>query len=247
MKPYYQDEFVTLYHGDCREVSADVKADLIVADPPYEQTALEWDEWPEGWPRLVSAVAPSMWVFGSLRMFVKRGDEFQSWFWKLSQDVVWEKHNGSGFQADRFRRMHESVCHFYQGRWDDIYHETPRVKRTGGRKSVRLRGQTPHAGKIGAGAYVDDGMRLMSSVIFAQSMHGDAENETQKPPALVSPLIEYGCPLGGTIYSPFSGSGTDLLVAKMSGRRAIGSELRESQCEIAARQLSQGTLSEMFA
>lgn len=37
MKPYYEDDLVTLYHGDCREVLAnlDVKPDLVLTDPPY--------------------------------------------------------------------------------------------------------------------------------------------------------------------------------------------------------------------
>lgn len=34
MKPYYSDESVTIYHGDCREVLP-VECDLIVSDPPY--------------------------------------------------------------------------------------------------------------------------------------------------------------------------------------------------------------------
>jgi len=37
MNPYYQDKWVTIYHGDCREIlpQLDVKVDLVLTDPPY--------------------------------------------------------------------------------------------------------------------------------------------------------------------------------------------------------------------
>ena len=85
----------------------------------------------------------------------------------------------------------------------------------------------------------DGGPRLMRSVIYARSMHGSASNETQKPKAIVAPLIEYACPVGGLVLSPFMGSGTDLLAARLLGRRAIGIEAREEQCDTAARLLQE--------
>ncbi|MCA4754795.1 site-specific DNA-methyltransferase [Mycolicibacterium fortuitum] len=243
MDPYYQDDQVTLYHGNALEASAAHSADLVVADPPYGETSLEWDRWPDGWPEQITSWAPAMWCFGSMRMFLERSADFASW--RLSQDVVWEKHNGSGFQNDRFKRVHEHALHWYRRTipWSEIHHETPTTQ-DAVRKAVRRKGRPPHMGDIGPNSYEshDGGPRLMRSVIFARSLHGIAVNETQKPLAVLEPLIEYGCPRGGLVIDPFSGSGSTLMAARNLGRRAIGYELRESQCEAAAQRLSQATL-----
>lgn len=241
MSVYYEDDWVTLYHGDWRELIApDFRADLILTDPPYGETSLAWDKWPEGWPALAARHADAMWCFGSMRMFLDRRDDFEGW--KLSQDVVWEKHNGSGFASDRFKRVHEFATHWYRGAWEDIRHETPRLPGGSGNKSVRTRGQTPHTGRIGNTGYVDDGCRLIRSVIYEPSMQQRAINETEKPVSVLEHLITYGCPLGGTVLDLFAGSASTLAAAKLAGRKAVGYEIREEQCELSAKRLAQDVL-----
>ena len=239
MQPYYQDEAVTLYHGDALQILPLLpKADAIVTDPPYGETSLDWDKWPDGWPAVAALVAPQMWCFGSMRMFLdKRGDLAD---WKLAQDVVWEKHNGSSFHDDRFRRVHEFALHFYRGEWGVLYREVPRHGEDQRKQNIR-RGKTPHLGVNGA-ASVIEGPRIMTSVIFAPSCHGYAVNETQKPEEIVAPLLQYSVPPGGLVVDCFAGSGTTGAVARKTGRRAILIEKREAQCRAIVERLRQGDL-----
>lgn len=240
--PYYADDSVTLICGDWRElIPADFRADLIVTDPPYGETSLTWDRWPDGWPALASRHADAMWCFGSMRMFLDRRDEFAAW--KLSQDVVWEKQDGSGFATDRLRRVHEHALHWYRGEWASVTHAELRTGYRGPNKSVRRKPVPKQMhGDRGASSYVDNGTRLQRSVIFAPNMHGKNINETEKPAQLLEPLIAYGCPVGGTVLDLFAGSCSTGVAAKRTGRKAVLYEMREEQCEQAARRLAQDVL-----
>jgi site-specific DNA-methyltransferase (adenine-specific) len=243
-RPYYEDDHVRLYHGDMRHLLPELglQADCIVTDPPYGETSLEWDRWPTGWPTLAATAASSMWCFGSMRMFLDRGPEFADW--KLSQDVIWEKHNGTSFAADRFKRVHETATHWYRGNWSSVHHDTPRTAYSGPDKHARARydDRAAHAGAIKAVTYEDDGTRLARSVLRVKSVRGGL-HPTEKPLSLLEQMIRYACPEGGLVLDPFAGSGSTLDAARQSGRRAVGIEARADYCEAAARRLSHLTLS----
>lgn len=242
VKPYYEDEWVTLYHGDWRElIPEDFRADLIVTDPPYGETSLVWDRWPVGWPALAARHCDAMWCWGSMRMFLDHVAEFADW--RLSQDVVWEKHNGSSFHSDRFKRVHEHALHWYRGDWADLTHEAPTTPDATPR-AVRRKARPNHTGHIEASSYqsFDGGPRLMRSVLYARSAHGGAVNETQKPEGVLEHLITYGTKPGGVVLDLFAGSASTGMAAKKVGRRSVLFELREAQCEQAARRLAQDVL-----
>lgn len=240
MTPYYEDESVTLYHGDFREVlpNLTIAADCLVADPPYGETSLDWDHWPDGWPTEAAKYADSMWCFGSFRMFMDRGHEFHAW--KLSQDIIWEKHNGSNLAADRFNRVHEFASHWYQGAWSDIYHVPPTADDATARAVRRKARPAQWIGATGENHYVsiDGGPRVARSVLYARSMHGRAINETEKPVEFVDYMLRYAVPLNGTVLDIFSGSGSTGAAAKALGMKSVLIEKRESQCEGAAQRLS---------
>lgn len=244
MKPYFVDSTgtCTIYLGDCREILPTIKADCVVTDPPYGDTSLEWDIPVYGWADLLTPL--QLWCFGSLRLFMGHASEFERGGWKLAQEIVWEKHNGSSFHSDRFKRVHELAVHFYRGVWGGLYRDVPRTMDATSR-TVRRKQRPPHTGHIESGTYYesqDGGPRLMRSVIRVRSCHGYAQHPTQKPVEIVTPLVQFSCPQGGVVLDPFMGSGSTLVAARDVGRKAIGIEIEERYCEIAAKRLQQEVL-----
>ncbi|MFD1497029.1 DNA-methyltransferase [Streptosporangium lutulentum] len=213
----------------------------MVTDPPYGVTSLPWDRWQNGWLEAVAdSDISSLWCFGSMRMFLEHAQEFAATRWKMSQDVVWEKHNGSSFHADRVRRVHEHVLHFYRGPWSKVWKQ-PQTTPDAVAKTARRKARPPHMGDIGGGEFTsyDGGPRLLRSVVRMRSMHGRARHPTEKPIGLLAPLIRYVAAPGETIIDPFCGSGSALEAALLTGHRAIGIESHEPYAEIAALRLSQ--------
>jgi site-specific DNA-methyltransferase (adenine-specific) len=244
MTPFYEEELVTLYCGDLRTLlpELDVSFDAVITNPPYGETSLPWDRWPDGWLSLIAAVSPQLWCFGSLRMFMKHAGEFREARWHLCQDLIWQKQNGSNSGNDRFRRVHETAAPFYRKDlpWESLY-KSPQYVPDAVARTVRRKRGPPHWGEIGAQLYrsEDGGPKLQESVIFVPNCHGYAENETQKPEGIVRPLVRFSVPPGGSLLDPCAGSGTMLAVARELGIRSVGIEIRESQCELIVRRLSQ--------
>jgi site-specific DNA-methyltransferase (adenine-specific) len=241
---HYEDEFVTLYQGDYRDgldLFADMRADAVITDPPYGETALEWDRWPSGWVDDMASIADVLWCFGSFRMFHDNASEFAAW--KFSQDLVWEKHNGSSLAADRFRRVHELAVLWYRGDWSAIHHVVPVTADATARTVRRKAKPAHHQGERGASTFrsEDGGPRMMRSVLKVRSEHGRAVHPTQKPLGIMAPLIEYSVPRGGLVVDPFAGSGTTAIAARQAGRRCIAFEARADYADAAAERLSQQT------
>lgn len=218
--------------GDCRELMASHGPfDMIIADPPYGDTSLEWDRRVEGWHDIASqCLKPtgSLWVFGSLRYFMAEGRKFEDAGLRYAQEIVWEKHNGSGFHADRFKRVHELAVQWYRNdaAWSDVYNDVQKTNDATAR-TVRRKKRPTHTGNINAGHYVseDGGPRIMRSVIFARSCHGRAIHPTEKPVDLLEILIRTSCPPGGLIGDFFAGSGAAGDGALATGRNYIGCEI----------------------
>jgi site-specific DNA-methyltransferase (adenine-specific) len=221
---------------------AEDSVDCVVTDPPYGETSLTWDKRVDGWlsaVRRVMKAEASLWCFGSMRFFMERSNDFRDWH--FAQEVVWEKHNGTGLFNDRFRRVHELACQFYPINvpWSLIYKKplfmndaTARVVRRKGRPAqwIGATGETVYRSE-------DGGPRLMRSVMWARSEHGRAEHPTQKPIAVMMPLVEYSCPPGGIVLDPFCGSGVVGIASRRLGCDFIGIEFNPAYAEMAERRI----------
>ena len=224
LQPYYQDDYVTLYHGDCLEI-ADLwtSADVLVTDPPYGMSyrpstldrsaapPIANDETTEVRDTAIAAWGdgPAL-VFGTWRISKPPG---------VKNVLIWDKGSSLGMGivsnvATPWGLSHEEV--YVLGRWPALV--------PGGR--VR-EGGTPS--------------RVPSVVRVPQPNNASPErikeHPTPKPVPLMERLIER-CP-PGVIADPFSGSGSTLVAAKNLGRKAIGVELEEKYCELSAKRLSQ--------
>jgi site-specific DNA-methyltransferase (adenine-specific) len=214
-QPYYADDMVTLYHGDCRAITAWLEADVLVTDPPYgiggpggrrrnAHPAIEGDA--DTSTRDAALIlwgdARTVAVFGSFDRPEPRGKVFT---------LVYRKAPDAGSVGGRagFRRDIEAV--YLTGPWPLCYQ---------GRSSLLETGSGKHSGSGG---------------LTTRYGHPHA-----KPVDVMETLIA-ACP-PGVITDPFAGSGSTLVAARNLGRKAIGIELEERYCEAAARRLQQDVL-----
>lgn len=97
MKPYYEDDYCTIYHGDCREILPDLdKVDLVLTDPPYG-VELEYDTFQdseENWFTLMDEVIPLLRRCADMVIFPSCQIKRLGWFYanhKPDWLIAWHK------------------------------------------------------------------------------------------------------------------------------------------------------------
>jgi site-specific DNA-methyltransferase (adenine-specific) len=234
-----------LHHGDCRQVLrpiADASYDVCITDPPYGDTSLDWDSRVDGWLEEIARVLKpnaSIWIFGSMRFLAPLFAQLEALDFKYSQDIVWEKQNGTGFHVDRFRRVHEHAVLFYRGAWSDVYHDTQYTLDATAKTVRRAKSGTSHTGARAANVFRSEagGPRLMRSVIYMPNEHGHAIHPTQKPVELIRSMVRYSVPPGGSVIDPFLGSGSTGIASWAESRMFFGVEKRADHFAGAARRI----------
>jgi site-specific DNA-methyltransferase (adenine-specific) len=196
VKPYYQQDNITIYHGDCRDVlpTLPFEFDLVCTDPPFgiydrggkwgRKSELKWDKKPAD----------------NIADLLARGREIVIWggnYFALPPSrgwLVWYKHDSVQSAAD-----------------------------------VEL-----------AWTNRDMNARLIDHTISATNAER-VGHPTQKPLRVMQWTLSQMSP-ASTLLDPFAGSGTTLVAAKLACITAIGVEINEAYCELAANRLRQGVL-----
>ena len=215
MKPYYADDRVTLYHGDCREVTEWLAADVLVTDPPY------------GMGYKASGLHSDA---GLRKAAVQSIQSDEDTAVRDRALAMWGKRPAVVFGTWRYpipdRPTHRLIWH-KAGRHPGV---APAAWFPADEEIYLLGGGW--TGKPTASVLTTHEQRSMEP--------GRVGHPTPKPLNLMERLIEK-CP-PGAVADPFAGSGSTLVAAKQLGRHAIGVELEERYAEIAARRLSQDVL-----
>jgi len=245
-EPYYQDEHVTLWHGDCIDVLADVSpVEHVITDPPYSAHV----HGATRSSRMVSASDRGGRYGADTRRNVDLG------FAHLDPTVRAECAGHFARLASRWVLVFSDVESTRDWRDDMASHGLDYV-RTGAWVKVgctpQFSGDRPAVGfeaitvmhSKGRKRWNGGGGRGVWShpIVLDRGRNGARLHTTQKPLSLMGELVGLFTDPGDVILDPFAGSGTTLVAAKQAGRKAIGVELDERYCEAAARRLSQGVL-----
>jgi site-specific DNA-methyltransferase (adenine-specific) len=219
MTPYYQDDAVTIYHGDCREILPELTADLVLTDPPY---GIGFES------KKARGSSP-----GARRG--SGGHYGRDWGPIVGDDAPFEPAHLLSYD-----RLILWGAHCYASRLPDSTGWLVWDKKRGGTVSAAFNGSqcdlawTNVIGHVRTFSHLWDGLRRDSEI-------GSHLHPTQKPVRLMAWCISL-TPDAEVILDPYAGSGPVLRAAKDLGRKAIGVELEERYCEIAARRLAQEVL-----
>lgn len=226
MRPYFEEDGITIYHGDCREVFPSLlNVTSVITDPPYgvgldgkrakqrgggvsvrNDLYIGFDDSAD---YVVSVVVP---VISALRERARRialtPGSRNLWLYPPADDVgCFFSAAGTGMGRWGFTCMQPIL----------YYGADPYLERSQGSRP-NSHGQT----------YPNDANQF--------------DHPCAKPIRMWRWLVARASGADDTILDPFMGSGTTLRAAKDLGRKAIGIEIEEKYCQVAAERLSQKVL-----
>jgi hypothetical protein len=224
VKPYYQQDGITIYHADCREVLPSLSADAVITDPVWPNNIFPDIADPEQLLREALAVS------NVKRVVIQLGADSDPRF----LDAVAERWRFIRFCLLEYARPSYKGRIVYGGDIAYVFGELPPAN---GRKLL-------------PGLCIS----TRSDALFRRSnwngpekrFNRDSDNTANLPhPAPrrlehVAWLVKWYS--GNSVIDPFLGSGTTALACRQHGIPCIGIEIEERFCELTAKRLAQGVL-----
>lgn len=249
MEPYYQDDSVTLYHGDCLDILPEISGvDLVVTSPPYNLKVMPWP--PLGhWTNGQAKGGGGKWSGSDGRGGVEYTDHDDSMPWGAYElwqrevlSALWGSLSDTGaiFYNHKPRIAGERVWLPLALNPDLPLRQVVIWARAGGMNYNPAAYMSTHEWLM---VFAKAGWRLKSK---SASGVGDVWNIGQErnsdhpapfPLAIPARAIETTAPR--LVLDPFAGSGTTLRAAKDAGVRAIGIEKSKKYCEMTVARLAQ--------
>lgn len=237
-QPYYADNQVTIYHGDCIEIMKQLperSTDVVLTDPPYSSggrrenarslrksmvRAVEDDDWIRGDAMSTAGFIYLLRLCGiQWRRLLRHGGHALSFIdWRMAA------HLGAALETADLRQ-HPTLI------WNKGHFGMGAVFRNQHEFIVHFTVDNPS----------EPQRRDVPNVLTFPPVR-DGDHPTEKPDALLQTILSVVCPPNGVVLDPFLGSGAVLHAARSLDMTAIGIDSDERYCEIAARRLSQGIL-----
>ncbi len=226
MKPYYEHAGITIYHGDCREILPNLgPCDLLLCDPPYGSgLSVDYAE------RFSPQPGSDRWWNTTDRKLSVRHEAIEG------DDEPFDPAMLLNFTSKEYVLW---GANWYANRLPDSGGWWVWDKRNG-QRDVSEADWPMSEGEL-AWTNIGKGVRIFRHTWFGLIRDSERRKHFhphQKPTALMKWCIE-NSKTTGLILDPYTGSGPVLEGAKALGRPAIGIELVEKYCEIAAKRLSQ--------
>jgi len=217
MKPYYEHAGITIFLGDCREILPNVKAEAFCTDPPW---GLSGSSGTVGRSR-AKAIYSSAFVDDErfVRDVASPVVDYMRLAGMRGCCTPGQRHAWEYPKPDDIGCITHPVANGL-GPWGHA-----------GWQPVLFYGRDPMLGKTIS--------RMVYQAPSGCTHDSQINHPCPKPLPVMRWLVRRVAICGETILDPFMGSGTTLVAAKLEGRKAIGIEIEERYCEIAAKRLAQ--------
>ena len=256
--PYYQDDAVTLYHGDCADVlpAAGIKADLILTSPPYDNLrtygghGFDFDRVADACVTALADGGVLVWVvadatvdgsetgtlFRQMLGFMERG-------LRLHDTMIYNKSGGSSIKNNpRYRSSFEYMFVFSAGSPRTVNLIADHRNKFAGKRITGTKRQ-PDGTTKAITPYISPEYSVRTNVWQYAEQQGRVNGHPAAfPLALAKDHIRTWTNPGDAVLDPMAGSGTTLRAAKDLGRQVIGVEIHEPYLPIITGRMAQQVL-----